>query len=204
MKRPSRRPTRIDVAVLAEERDLLAAELDPVAAAGARAGSGGRAGRSAAGRLTEDPDHRFSTKIRPRSVNHLDAADEAAFASEIKWKRIALPDQPVDAEILAEAVVVDQPDRHHVHVVPVGDEPKLAESALAIPVFAVTDVDHVAIDPKAYLLLAEQDPIRIEATASTLALRAAVVVPVPSLGHRVRRDRAGQNQRTGQRCGHLP
>ena len=32
------------------------------------------------------------------------------------------------------------------------------------------DVDHVAIDPKAYLLLAEQDPIRIEATASPLAL----------------------------------
>src|SRR5581483_5467263 len=129
------------VAILAEERHLLAAELDPLG----RAGTGRRHRRSAARRLSEHPDDGLTAEVRPRPIEHLDAADVAAIAPEIDRQVRTLPDQPVDTEVLGVAVEVDETDRDHVHVVALGHEPQLPEPTIPVPVLALADMNDVTI-----------------------------------------------------------
>ena len=58
---------------------------------------------SPAGRLAEHADHGLATETRARTVDHLDAADEAALAAQIDRQIVSLADQPVDAEVLAQS-----------------------------------------------------------------------------------------------------
>src|SRR6185436_3349533 len=109
------------VSVPAEERDILAAELNP----SGRPRSWRRHRRTSARRLSEHLDDSFATEVWPRAVDHLDASDEAAIAAQVERQVFAVADQPVDAEVLGEAIEVDEADGDHVHVVAVGHEAQL-------------------------------------------------------------------------------
>src|SRR5262249_5939207 len=90
----------------------------------------------------------------PRAVEHLDAADEATLTPQVERQLLPLTDQPVDAEIFGEAVMVYQTNGHHVDVIAFGEEVQCAEPTISVPVLRVSDANNIAVNAKADPLLA--------------------------------------------------
>src|SRR5258706_7490508 len=140
------------VPIAADERHLLAAELNP------RLGRTGRGAgwRHRPSRLAEDLDDGLAAEIGARPVDHLDPLDVAALTPEVERQRAAPPDQLFDAQVLGIAVEIDEPDRHHEDIVALGDELQGSERTCPVPVLGLADVDDVAVDQKADRLFGEQ------------------------------------------------
>ena len=73
-------------------------------------------------------------KAWPRAIDHFDLIDEATLTPQIDRQFLTFADQPVDAEVLTEAVLIDQPDRHHVNVVAFGHEMQCAVAPRPVPI----------------------------------------------------------------------
>jgi hypothetical protein len=141
-----------------------------------------------------------------RTVSHFDLPEEAAIASQIDRELVTPPDQLVDLDVLAEAVHVDQPDRHHMDVIAFGLELQRSKRARPEPVLALVDPDDVPIDAEANGLLAEKHPIATVRAApatiivTTVPAAAPIIITIPALCHDIVCQRAGQQQRRQHGC----
>src|SRR6185436_1800368 len=143
---------------------------------------------------SEHPNYGFAGKTRTRAVHHLDPTDETALTSQVERQLLSISDQAVNPKILAKAVLIDEPDRHHVNVVAPCLEIQRPEPAGPVPIVRLANLDDIAIDAEAHSLLAEQLPF--EAVPSS-----PVVVEVAPLRIGIGPHQPGEHQRTRQ-CGH--
>ncbi len=190
LKRPSRRPTRM----LSRSTPNSDTRLQPSSTQSRPPpGPGARIGRrqrprvraAEAGRHAVDLHDGAALEAGTRAVDHLDALQILPLAAQIDRLVLALADQPVDGEVLREAVHVDEPHRHQVDVAALGDQVQPPEPAVPAPVFRVADVDDVAVDPEADRPLAEQHPL-----ARSPPDRRPCLCPCPSAARRASRASA--------------
>jgi len=178
--------------VSANEGDLLAAELHPIAAI-----DDGR--RSVTSRpFAVDLDHSRAPEIGACAVGHLDAPDVTPLAAQIDRQFLALANGFLDGKLLAVTIEINEADADHVDVIAISDKMKGPIAPFPIPILALAEADDVAIDEKTNALLAKQFPAALPparfiiSIAATVAIEAAVAITVAPLCIGIRRRYSGE------------
>jgi len=101
-------------------------------------------------------DDRLPAEARLRAINHLDAPQIAALASEIDRKLSASADRLVDTNFFRVPVYVDDLERDQMQIIALNREMKLLKRAVAEPVFRLANVNNIAVDQEADAFLTQQ------------------------------------------------